>query len=354
MPAVRRSRRLSRRPPTNPSDSGSYTRCCVCRCGSTSPIYTHRSNWLIGWEEYDANELEHQTEEYTPEPARFDEFPSPPSPPSSDASSGSNYGDDETGPRSSRRQSHSRKKREGHIPRPPNAFMFFRSELWSKEKIKKTVERDHRQISRIAGQVWNEMSDEARKPFIEQALVAKEEHKKKYPDYKFSPVSKGKGGKRRSREDVRAQVSRSKAIAQLLLSGLEGDNLAAVTKQMNDYGDMQDSEATSSQPKVSKARKTGKATKSRRSRRRPSPSPYPSPPPSPPSGPTLMPPSSPLTSPESSSPSLPLSPEPKDLSSPPLEAPSLPSTSYDAMAGTYPSPLNEPAPLEVCAYIVGI
>ncbi|KAI9059578.1 high mobility group box, partial [Trametes sanguinea] len=74
------------------------------------------------------------------------------------------------------------------IPRPPNAFMIFRSELWSKEKIKSTVERDHRQISRIAGNLWNRLTDAEREPYKRRAEEAKVEHARLYPQYKYSPI----------------------------------------------------------------------------------------------------------------------------------------------------------------------
>lgn len=87
-----------------------------------------------------------------------------------------------------RRSSHSRKRDPDHIPRPPNAFMLFRSDLWAKEKNKSTVERDHRMISRIAGQEWNKLSEAQRAPYRSMAERAKQQHTLLYPDYKYTPV----------------------------------------------------------------------------------------------------------------------------------------------------------------------
>jgi hypothetical protein len=95
------------------------------------------------------------------------------------------------------RPSHSRRRKEGHIPRPPNAFMLFRSELWSHGRIE---ERDHRQISRIAGSMWNRMVEAQKQPFKERAALVKKQHEALYPNYKYSPVYKTHGVRRRTKK----------------------------------------------------------------------------------------------------------------------------------------------------------
>lgn len=42
--------------------------------------------------------------------------------------------------------SHTRNRKEGHIPHPPNAFMVFRSWLWNKDNLK-SIEKDNRNVS---------------------------------------------------------------------------------------------------------------------------------------------------------------------------------------------------------------
>ncbi|OSD05777.1 hypothetical protein PYCCODRAFT_1475262 [Trametes coccinea BRFM310] len=124
------------------------------------------------------------------------------------------------------RTSHSRKKKPGHIPRPPNAFMIFRSELWSKEKIKSTVERDHRQISRIAGNLWNQLNDKEREPYKRRAEEAKVEHARLYPQYKYSPIyRREKPAKRKPKQDYADKIQRCHTVAQLIQQGFEGDDL---------------------------------------------------------------------------------------------------------------------------------
>ncbi|KIJ68764.1 hypothetical protein HYDPIDRAFT_70917, partial [Hydnomerulius pinastri MD-312] len=72
------------------------------------------------------------------------------------------------------------------IPRPPNAFMVYRSFLWNKENLK-SIEKDNRNVSRIAGRCWNELSEAEREPFRRMADEAKTLHAMLYPEYKYSP-----------------------------------------------------------------------------------------------------------------------------------------------------------------------
>ncbi|KAJ6627013.1 high mobility group box domain-containing protein, partial [Mycena sp. CBHHK59/15] len=73
------------------------------------------------------------------------------------------------------------------IPRPRNAFMLFRSDFWAKQKITKTVEADHRHISRIIGHCWSELSEEEKFEWRVKADIEKLEHAKMYPNYRFTP-----------------------------------------------------------------------------------------------------------------------------------------------------------------------
>ncbi|KAI6045148.1 hypothetical protein EDC04DRAFT_204315 [Pisolithus marmoratus] len=82
--------------------------------------------------------------------------------------------------------SHTRNRRKGHIPRPPNAFMVFRSWLWNKNDLK-NVERDNRNVSRIAGSIWRDFSEEQRAPFRKMAEETKMRHAQLYPEYRYTP-----------------------------------------------------------------------------------------------------------------------------------------------------------------------
>lgn len=92
-------------------------------------------------------------------------------------------------PESLAKKSHSRKQPDGHIPRPRNAFILFRCDFVAQKKIPASVEPDHRNISRIVGRIWKAMSDDDRRPWIEEAQREREKHKRLYPQYRYSPSS---------------------------------------------------------------------------------------------------------------------------------------------------------------------
>ncbi|KAI0367513.1 hypothetical protein BV20DRAFT_557836 [Pilatotrama ljubarskyi] len=208
MPAfrnVRRSRRLSRQPPRDPgSDEFDIYDLKLMYPDSpdratTSATPSSPDARLPPPDETGEPEIDHEAP--TMSPAKLADYAGP-------------------------RTSHSRKKKPGHIPRPPNAFMIFRSELWNKEKIKSTVERDHRQISRIAGNLWNDLSEAERAPYHHLAEEAKKEHARKYPQYKYSPIyRRDKPAKRKPKHDHSDKVLRCHEVARLMQLGYEGDEL---------------------------------------------------------------------------------------------------------------------------------
>lgn len=44
------------------------------------------------------------------------------------------------------------------------------------------------EVSKSLGELWHQMSEEERQPYIERAKLAKIEHQKRYPDYKYKPI----------------------------------------------------------------------------------------------------------------------------------------------------------------------
>ncbi|CDO70921.1 hypothetical protein BN946_scf184829.g29 [Trametes cinnabarina] len=206
MPAfrnVRRSRRLSRQPPRDPGsdefDIYDLELMYPQVAASSSAVATPNAQ-LPPADETGEPEVDPESPLLSPSP-RHSTFPG-------------------------QRSSHSRKKKPGHIPRPPNAFMIFRSELWTKEKIKSTVERDHRQISRIAGNLWNKLTDDERAPYKRLAEEAKVEHARLYPQYKYSPIyRRDKPAKRKPKHEPADKILRCHTVAQLIQQGFEGDDL---------------------------------------------------------------------------------------------------------------------------------
>ncbi|KAL0579569.1 hypothetical protein V5O48_002449 [Marasmius crinis-equi] len=83
------------------------------------------------------------------------------------------------------------KAKEDYVPRPPNAFILYRSHFWEVQKSNPT-ERNHRQISRSAGIKWQSLSEEEKDPWRKLAERRKQEHAEKYPEYKFSPQRKAR------------------------------------------------------------------------------------------------------------------------------------------------------------------
>ncbi|GAA5845782.1 hypothetical protein JCM11251_007737 [Rhodosporidiobolus azoricus] len=77
----------------------------------------------------------------------------------------------------------------GNPPRPPNAWICYRSarvhELKASSEYAKLPQAD---ISKIIGQIWRNEPAEVRQKYEDMAAAEKAEHKEKHPDYVFRPV----------------------------------------------------------------------------------------------------------------------------------------------------------------------
>jgi len=93
-----------------------------------------------------------------------------------------------------------------HVPRPPNAFMLFRSDFLKRGIIPSTVERRQQQLSRIAGQCWNLLPQEEKMEWQERATEVLIEHQKRNPNYKFTPSPRGS---RRSKTIGRSEINKT-------------------------------------------------------------------------------------------------------------------------------------------------
>jgi len=112
------------------------------------------------------------------------------------------------------RKSHARKKSPGHIPRPAyvgicpdiyssrvianlkllvssdrNPFILFRTAFVRSGHVPVDVEPDHRNLSRIAGEVWRRMTPAEKKKWTDLADEVKEEHKREYPNYRYGTLA---------------------------------------------------------------------------------------------------------------------------------------------------------------------
>ncbi|KAI0338069.1 hypothetical protein BDW22DRAFT_1423288 [Trametopsis cervina] len=136
--------------------------------------------------------------------------------------------------------SHAKKKDESYIPRPPNAFILFRSSFIKAQHIPEKIEGNHSHLSKIIGKYWKALPREEREVWEAKAIVALAEHRKKYPDWRFRPganaLAKVKDGPRRrnnkkgkgeAEKKVRNKEKRCDKIADLLVAGKKGVDLEA-------------------------------------------------------------------------------------------------------------------------------
>jgi len=81
-----------------------------------------------------------------------------------------------------------------HIPRPPNAFILYRSDIIRRYKeAQKTSpggaaeEKKQQTFSKVAGEGWRKLSDEERQVWLDLAEERKLAHQERFPEYRFAP-----------------------------------------------------------------------------------------------------------------------------------------------------------------------
>ncbi|TFK70755.1 hypothetical protein BDN72DRAFT_522292 [Pluteus cervinus] len=116
------------------------------------------------------------------------------------------------------RGSHGKKRDPSYIPRPPNAFILFRSSFINSQQVPRKVEGNHRELSKIIGTCWRSLPLEERQKWEEKAVVAQAEHRKRYPDWRFRPganallkLQDGTRSKPRKRAATRSKTAASAA-----------------------------------------------------------------------------------------------------------------------------------------------
>ena len=86
----------------------------------------------------------------------------------------------------------SSRQSQGHIRRPMNSFM-----VWSREKrceiLKTNPGMSNALISKKLGSTWKNLSDDEKRPYVEEAKRLTWQHKQDYPDYKYRPRRHSKG-----------------------------------------------------------------------------------------------------------------------------------------------------------------
>lgn len=121
----------------------------------------------------------------------------------------------------------------GYIPRPPNAFMLFRADFVRQKHVPGSIETNHGSLSKIIGNCWRSLPLEEKRVWEVKAKHAKAEHKLTYPEYRFRPIHNKNKEKKEKPVTTPDDERRCEEVAQLLLEGKKGDELAAAVKSLD-------------------------------------------------------------------------------------------------------------------------
>lgn len=91
-------------------------------------------------------------------------------------------------------------KKNGHIARPMNSFMLYRSAY--ADRVKQYCrENNHQVVSQVSGASWPMEPKEIREMYERYASLERDNHHAAHPDYKFAPNKNGSGKKRKEIDD---------------------------------------------------------------------------------------------------------------------------------------------------------
>ncbi|KAG6868834.1 hypothetical protein C0993_009371 [Termitomyces sp. T159_Od127] len=82
---------------------------------------------------------------------------------------------------------HGKRHDASYIPRPPNAFILFRSSFIREQQVPINVVGNHSNLSKIVGMFWNKLPKSERDSWEAKAAQAQVEHRRRYPDWRFQP-----------------------------------------------------------------------------------------------------------------------------------------------------------------------
>lgn len=144
------------------------------------------------------------------------------------------------------RPSHHKKRPPSHIPRPPNAFILFRTNFIRDRRLHSSntgalSNVSPTSLSTIAGLTWRNLPDEEREIWNERARAAREDHRKRYPGYRYQPVPTAeertqiRETKRKVKEEnlTKPDLERCQEISRLLCMGIKGEELERYIAQFD-------------------------------------------------------------------------------------------------------------------------
>ncbi|KAG5652006.1 hypothetical protein H0H81_006621 [Sphagnurus paluster] len=109
--------------------------------------------------------------------------------------------------------------------------MLFRSDFWAREKLKEVpIERDHRDISRIAGHCWHNLPEAERSHYRRLAAQRKELQNLENPGYRYAPsVRRDRRVKPKIRKGAEEE-ERCRKLASFVIQGLSHADLREAIK----------------------------------------------------------------------------------------------------------------------------
>ena len=119
---------------------------------------------------------------------------------------------------------HGRGHAEGHIPRPSNSFMLYKSDLLKREVFPANITQQIK--SRLAGVCWKQLPPAEVMQWKNRAKKLKEEHHLRYPDFRYNSTPKApiKRRRRQARKEKQSQDCNAPPLNFFSDAPIQGNN----------------------------------------------------------------------------------------------------------------------------------